>query len=385
MSSYRRERPYKRTLDSGREVWVARYTGADGKRRYAKPAWNGGSGQFKRKTDAQRAIDEAYAQPTRLDTVGAYARSWTARHPRSERTNATNEHRIGRVLDVWIEGVRLRDWPLAELRRKHATDLVDHMLREQKRARLGVVGILSALSAMFEDAIDDELAGANPFRGVRVRSADPRISKAAKAPRIFTFEEMRTFATGGQPAMRAKAKAAAKARDEIWPASPKRDYEAMLLVFATTGLRLGEVLGLERRDFDGETITVRGTAHKGRFIEGDSDEKRHVRTVPIAPSLKAALEQLPARIDTRLMFPTPTGRIWIERNFYRDVWQFAREATGIDARPHDFRHSYVSHLRAAGIDDADLADVTGHRVETMLSHYTHALGKSHDAIREAIG
>jgi hypothetical protein len=43
------------------------------------------------------------------------------------------------------------------------------------------------------------------------------------------------------------------------------------------------------------------------------------------------------------------------------------------------RRSWISHLRAAGIDDADLADVAGYTVETMLGHYTHALKQSFDA------
>ena len=49
------------------------------------------------------------------------------------------------------------------------------------------------------------------------------------------------------------------------------------------------------------------------------------------------------------------------------------------------RHSYVSHLRAAGVDDADLAAIAGHTVLTMVTHYTHALGKSFDQVRGVIG
>ena len=42
-------------------------------------------------------------------------------------------------------------------------------------------------------------------------------------------------------------------------------------------------------------------------------------------------------------------------------------------------------LQRAGIDDADLADVAGHTLETMRAHYTHLLRQSFDAIRSAIG
>lgn len=57
----------------------------------------------------------------------------------------------------------------------------------------------------------------------------------------------------------------------------------------------------------------------------------------------------------------------------------------MDPTPHEFRHSYVSNLRARGVDDADLAKAAGHTVETMISVYTHGLDRSHDRIRTIIG
>jgi hypothetical protein len=78
------------------------------------------------------------------------------------------------VLEVEIEGMRLRDWPFGDLRRRHAVDLVDYMLRHQGRAHTGVQNILRSLSAMSEDAITDEIAEVNFVRGVRVRANDPR-------------------------------------------------------------------------------------------------------------------------------------------------------------------------------------------------------------------
>ena len=89
--------------------------------------------------------------------------------------------------------------------------------------------------------------------------------------------------------------------------------------------------------------------------------------------------------DCELLFTTPTGRLWRERTFYRDLWKPAQEASRLDIRPHECRHSYVTHLRATGVNDADLAEIAGHRVETMLARYTHAVGGSHEAVRGAIG
>ena len=362
----RRESPIRHRNPSGSIVWIARYTGRDGKYHIAKPMWNRGKGTFARKADAQRAIDEAYGLSDRPDTLGAYFATWTERHPRSERTNATNEHRIGRLTDVEVEGIPLKEWPLRELRRRHGLVLVDHMLATEGRATTGAVGILRSLSAMAEDAITDEVCDLNPFKGIRIRANDPRAEKKRRPIRVFTFEEMHRF-----------AKAAGR-------------YEALVRTFADTGLRLGEVLPLRAEDFDGTTLQVRRTAHEGTILEGtktDHGEEDAGRVVPIPATLAWMLE---AQInlngaDCELIFTTPRGRMWRERTFYRDVWRPTQQASGLDIRPHECRHSYVTHLRAADVKDADLARIAGHRVETMLSRYTHPLDESSDAIRKAIG
>jgi integrase len=125
------------------------------------------------------------------------------------------------------------------------------------------------------------------------------------------------------------------------------------------------------------------------ILEGtktDHGEADAGRTVPVPATLAWLLQaQINLnRPDCQLLFPTPRGRLWRERTFYRDVWKPTQEATGLDIRPHECRHSYVTHLRAQGVNDADLAEIVGHRVETMLAWYTHAVGESFDVVRKAV-
>jgi integrase len=215
----RRERPIARTNPSGEKVWVARATDPDGKRHHR--------GTFKLRRDAQDAIDAAYQDwertPVVRDTVGRYAADWTQRHPRSERTNYDRDSKLRQVLNVEIEGRELRDWPLAELQRSHARELADHLLTRQRRAVDGASAILRVLSAMAEDAIDDRCAAANPFKGVRLRAGDPRVSKPARVTRIWTLGEMHEFA------------AAAGSRNQ-----------PMIRMLSDCGLRVGEMLALWR-------------------------------------------------------------------------------------------------------------------------------------------
>jgi integrase len=134
-------------------------------------------------------------------------------------------------------------------------------------------------------------------------------------------------------------------------------YEAMVRVFTDCGLRLGEVLPLRCEDFDGDKLQVRRTAHEGQILEGtktDHGEPDAGRVVPVPATLVWMLD---AQInlndsDCQLLFPTPRGRLWPERTSCRDLWKPTQEGSGLDIRPHECRHSYVTHLRASGINDA---------------------------------
>jgi integrase len=392
-----RQTPYKRRYPDGRVVWVARCLDLNGKARYAKPRWNGGKSSFALKRDAQLAIDEELDRlyGNRLQepgTVESYFEGWLDRHPRAKRTNKTHTDRVSWVMEVEIEGRPLAQWQFDELRRRQVLELVDHMLQVEGRAMGGVRGILSSLSAMAEDAIGDDVAESNAFKGIRLRRSDPRAQKVTRQPRIWSFEQMRAFAAAGRAEVRAatrrppteygRRRGARKAKEPAYYSA--NDYEALLLTPALTGLRLGEFLALRRSDFDGQVLNLCRSAHNGELTES-SRQKNHERVIPVPPSLARLLKAQLETHDNELIFPTPSGRLWGERNFYRDVWAPAKIASGLDPTPHEFRHSYISHLRAAGIDDADLAQIAGHRVETMISVYTHALAKSHEEIKAAIG
>lgn len=370
----RDEHPLKRVNPSGETVYVARYTDQKGQRRsngtYAK-AGPCRTARADGSCCAQHAIVAAYEldvqAPVRRDTVGGYFEKWLVLHPRSERTNYTMRGRVLRVLDADLDGRKLREIPLADLRRSDAVLLIDVLLRERGLAASGAQGVLSTLGTMWRDARDDGFLHAdamNPFLDLRVSRADPRVRKAPRRIRVWSWEEMHALC------------AAAGA------------WEPMLRVLSDCGLRLGEMLPLERRHWHGDSLEVRQTAWRGGILAGtktDHGEADAGRVVPVPPALEALLRAMPKRIDSPLLFPTVTGLLWQEANWYRLVWAPARRVSGVAATPHEFRHSWISCMRAAGLDVADIADAAGHTVETQTRVYTHALGRSFDAMRSAVG
>lgn len=404
----RHERPLPRVNPSGRKVWIARFTNAQGQRRSAgtfevrgpckEPLEDGGC-------CAQHKIDASYdtdrARPARPDTVGAFAESWLRRHPRSARTNQTYGYRLASVLDVELEGRAFRDWQMADVRRRQALELVNDLLAVQGRAASGAQGVIVVLSGMFENAMDDEVCELNPFRGVKVKASDPRVQKGSRVIRSWSWEQMHGFAAAAATATTSNTE-----ETTPWDAWRPTYAEPMVRLLSDCGLRIGELLPLYRTDVkragrcdeqlrgqpcpvEVPHVHIQRTAHEGVILAGtktDHGKADAGRVAPLPPALEALLWALPRRIDTPLLFTGPRGKILRERSFYRDLWEPAREATGLAMNPHEMRHAYVTLIRAtAGVDDADLAAIAGHTVQTMLGRYTHSLGRSFDAVMKAVG
>lgn len=389
----RQETPTRRVNPSGKVAWIARWTDKTGK---VRKGWAPDiKGTWPTKREAQQAIWDCYARdeagPSTPSTIGQYAATWLDTHPRGHVTNTTNQSRLNVALTLTVEKVPLGDWPLELVKRRQA-NVIAGLLLERGLARSTVNSILGVLRAMFEDAIEDECAVANPFRGMKtIRSNDPRIKTSRRPVRVFSWSDMHAFA---------EAARLATGGDEDLMAWRRVYAEPMVRTLSDCGLRIGELFPLCRSDVDftAGTLRVEWTmTTTGSVLAGtktDHGEQSAGRTVPVPAVLLGMLDALPTRLDVtfrrgetieRPLFPSAAGCVWVHSRFYRAVWGPARKAAESDARPHEFRHSWVSLLRAEGIDVADLASAAGHSAETASKVYTHALGRSFDAMRQAVG
>src|SRR4051794_20782391 len=110
-------------------------------------------------------------------------------------------------------------------------------------------------------------------------------------------------------------------------------YGPLAVFAAETGLRPSEWIALERRDIDRDarvirverTFADRRTKSYGRWAAPR-------RRVPLSARALAALDARSARLDTPLVFPSPTGRHIDLCNFRAREWRPALEAAGIPSR-----------------------------------------------------
>lgn len=139
-------------------------------------------------------------------------------------------------------------------------------------------------------------------------------------------------------------------------------YAPLPTFAAATGLRPEEWSALERRDIDRQTgvLNVRRTVSSGQVVElGKTTRSR--RQVPLSPRALAALDAIPARLTTPLLFPSPDGGLINTNNFRNREWAPAIGAGGIrtPARIYDLRLTFASNALAAGVSVFELARIMG--------------------------
>ncbi|HEX3992301.1 MAG TPA: tyrosine-type recombinase/integrase [Acetobacteraceae bacterium] len=195
------------------------------------------------------------------------------------------------------------------------------------------------LGAIFTYAMKRGLRPDNPVRGV-VRFAD------AKRQRRLSADEYKTLGEGLAQAV----------TDKVNP------YGVAALQFlALSGWRRGEVVNLKWTDID----SVRRTA-----TLGDTKTGRSIR--PLAHAALNTIKELPRRSGNAHVFPASTGE-GAMTNLPR-IWNALREQAGLpaDVTPHVLRHSVASLASDAGLSEATIAGLLGHKLGTITSRYTHS-------------
>ena len=188
-------------------------------------------------------------------------------------------------------------------------------------------------------------------------------------------------------------------------------YSPIPLLIADTGLRWGEILGLQPRDLtlppadaspprkknaEGASLTVRRVVTEpGKKITGTDSpfavkeypKTKFPRTIGLGPHVATLLEDLIKNrtIDTDgFLFLTPEGN-HISRSVYNKAWRHALEAVGLtNVRPYDLRASNISWMHAGGADLPTIMARAGHvRIDTTR-RYTTALPDSDKPAQAAL-
>ncbi len=158
------------------------------------------------------------------------------------------------------------------------------------------------------------------------------------------------------------------ARQEAAPAWVLlRDYALLLLLYGC-GLRIGEALGLDRAALGAEPAALRSLR-----VLGKGGREREVPVLPaVAEALAAYIEACPYRLSHEgpLFRGVRGGRL--DSSVVRKRVRNLRVGLGLpeSATPHALRHSFATHLLAAGADLRVIQELLGHASLSTTQGYT---------------
>lgn len=195
---------------------------------------------------------------------------------------------------------------------------------------------------------------ANPTRGVRL----PKVEK--KLPAVMDRQQVEgLFALAEQGAQDGDFQGL-------------RDL-AMLELFYSTGMRLGELAGANIADVDlvSDQVKVRGKGRKERILPlGGHAERALRRYYSVREERLASVP--PGQGDRRAVFLSMRGGRLSPRAVQRAV---KRLVAVVDSRgglkTHSLRHSFATHLLDAGADLRAVQELLGHASLSTTQVYTH--------------
>jgi integrase len=171
------------------------------------------------------------------------------------------------------------------------------------------------------------------------------------------------------------------------------DYAPLIRTALYTGLRIGELLGLQWQDVDLQEDVLHVRRQWTRTGEyGPTKSNAAIRDIPLSDEMTKYLAALKLRSryarDDDPVFASKIGRPFGHRNATRRGFEPAAKLAEIDGISfHSMRHAFASRMIARGIEPVTLAKLMGHEdARITLSRYAHVYDKrrTDDAVRKAM-
>lgn len=229
--------------------------------------------------------------------------------------------------------------------------LTDKRLRKKKKDKTIVLKPatinvdLKTIRSSLNWAVRFSLIKASPAQGVGL------LRNVQNRPKVLTVDEIKTLL---------------KYAGEL---------ESIIYLLVKTGLRRQELMNLEWSDIDYKKNELH-VRNKVDFETKTGDP----RTLPLAADLKSFLKTLPTTSSNYVLVAPRTknrdmlGRS-ISRQFYRLVRRIRRERD--KSFPlitlHSLRHTFISHLLAAGVSQIQCMTFSGHKDLRVFQRYSHEI------------
>ena len=135
----------------------------------------------------------------------------------------------------------------------------------------------------------------------------------------------------------------------------------IVLVDMNTGLRRGEVLGLQKQDID----------KKNRLIIIEKTKNNERKIIPMNQTVFETIDKLPTRMQTTFLFSDNNGRPLSPDKVSMAFKRACKKAGLENFRLHDLRHHFASYLTMGGQNQRTVQELLGHKDPKMTMRYSH--------------
>jgi len=341
------------------EWWV--FVNHKGQRRAKKCGSKKAAEKVKERIEAKLVLNHPLFDKTAdppLPTLATYYKGFERTHMRTtlKRSTYSSYETNFRVHTLPFLG----HYRLDEIARTTMEEFVANLM-EKELSKTTIRLILSALAVLFNDANEKGLIEKNPARGLgklyrQAPMAHPEIEPLTEAEALLFLRTTLEY---------------------------RPRYYPLFLTALHTGLRCGELNGLQRGDVDwsGKFIVVRRSIVKGEISSVKTKNGR--RKVDLSDELLKVLKNLHretlrkalkngSKIPEWVFANRTGGFVDMDNIKYRNFKAVLRKAGLRDIRFHDLRHSYASLLLSRGGNLLYVSKQLGHSNPQMtLKVYAH--------------
>ena len=223
-------------------------------------------------------------------------------------------------------------------------------LSAEKKNKRTIVRRLSSLRSFFKYAFMQKLISKNPAEDLET----PKLDK--KIPTSLTYEHvMRIFE---QP--------------DVSTYLGFRD-RAIIELFYSSGLRVSELVALNRSDFDPKNLLVKlkGKGRKERIVPITKNAADWIQKLLDHPERHVEINGHAAEIDRQAVFVNKLGTRLTTRSVDRNFDRYLT-ASGLagNVTPHTIRHTIATHWLENGMDLKTIQVILGHSSLSTTTIYT---------------
>jgi len=151
--------------------------------------------------------------------------------------------------------------------------------------------------------------------------------------------------------------------DRLWQITDQPYYQIILMLIYN-GCRISEFLDLKKENINLE---------EQYFDVVSSKTENGIRRVPIADKVLSYYKAWYESSDCEYLIHTPDHKHFEYRNYYDSYWTPLMESLGFEHKPHDTRHTCISMLAEAHVDQTMIKKIVGHAGAMTLTErvYTH--------------